>query len=73
MEKLFVGFTSVVAIFVLAFVIGLILSYPIMLLWNFCLVPAVTGINTITWLQAYGITVLCSFLFKSNSTTNKGN
>ena len=43
---------------------GLILSLPVMLLWNWCLVPATPGINEIGWLQAWGIQILCNFLFK---------
>lgn len=69
MEKIFVAISTVFGVLVLAFVFGFVLSYPVMLLWNLCLVPAITGINTITWLQAYGITLLISFLFSSTSTS----
>lgn len=51
--------------------LGLILSLPVMLLWNACLVPAVSGLNEIGWLQAWGILILSGFLFKSHLTTNK--
>ena len=53
---------------VLSFVIllGLILSLPVMLLWNGCLVPAITGVNEIGWLQAWGLSILCGFLFKTS-------
>lgn len=47
-------------------VLGLILAYPVMLLWNGCLVPAVTGVHTVTWLQAWGLIVLFGILFKSS-------
>lgn len=50
---------------------GLLFSLPVMLLWNSCLVPAIPGIKTIGWLQAWGINILCGFLFKNSSTTNK--
>ena len=50
-------------------VVALIMCYPVMLLWNNCLVPAVNGINSITWLQAVGITFLSSLLFKSGQTS----
>jgi hypothetical protein len=46
---------------------GLLFSLPVWLLWNYCLVGAVAGVSQITWLQAWGITVLCAFLFKSSS------
>lgn len=50
-------------------VLGLIISYPVMLLWNGCLVPAIVGINDITWLQAWGITVLFGILFKTHTSS----
>jgi hypothetical protein len=48
-----------------AFIAGLVLlsfllSFPLMLLWNWCLVPAVTGLNEVGWLQMWGITLLIS-------------
>jgi len=46
---------------------GLLLSLPVMLLWNYCLVGAVAGVAEIGWLQAWGILILCGFLFKSSS------
>lgn len=56
--------TVVVAI-VVVIILGLIISYPVMLLWNGCLVGAVAGVNPITWMQAWGILILSGFLFKS--------
>jgi uncharacterized membrane protein YjjB (DUF3815 family) len=49
---------------------GLICSVPIMLLWNGCFVGAITGVNAITWLQAWGLMVLFNLLFKP-TITNK--
>jgi len=49
--------------------LGLVLSLPIWLLWNSCLVPAITGVNEITWLQAWGLNILCTGLFKSGIDT----
>ncbi len=53
---------------ILVLIVGLtaLFSYFVMLLWNGCLVPAV-GVNEISWLQAWGIAILCSILFKSTS------
>lgn len=45
---------------------GLIFSLPVMLLWNYCLVGAVAGVSEVGWLQAWGIMILCAFLFKSS-------
>jgi len=46
---------------------GLVLSLPVMLLWNYCLVGAVAGVSSIGWFQAWGILILCGFLFRSTS------
>lgn len=43
---------------------GLLFSLPVMLLWNAALVPAIPGLMQIGWLQAWGILILCGFLFK---------
>ena len=51
--------------------LGLLFSLPVMFLWNGCLVGAVTGVNEITWLQAWGIMVLFGLLFKSSVDTKK--
>ena len=48
---------------------GLVLAYPIMLLWNGCLVPAVSNVHDITWMQAWGLMVLVGILFKSSTTS----
>jgi hypothetical protein len=47
---------------------GLILSLPVMWLWNGCLIGAVAGVSEIGWLQAWGISALCGLLFKTTIT-----
>jgi hypothetical protein len=49
--------------------LSFLLSWPVYMLWNGCLVGAVTGVSEVTWFQAWGLTVLCGFLFKSNVST----
>lgn len=61
---IFFGFVALVA------VIGVIMAYPVMLLWNGCLVDAVTGVHDITWLQAWGLLVLFGILFKSHASSS---
>lgn len=61
----------IVAAVGLVVVIGLVLAFPVMLLWNGCVVPAIDGVNEITWLQAWGIMVVCNFLFKPTLTQSK--
>jgi hypothetical protein len=55
-------------IFALAIFLSFLFSWPVWLLWNGCLVDAVAGVSEITWLQAWGITVLFNLLFKTTST-----
>lgn len=69
MEKLIAGIVMLAGFMVLILVIGLISSYPVMLLWNGCLVPAVTVLKEVTWLQAWGIVIISSFLFKSSQSS----
>jgi hypothetical protein len=52
-------------------VLSFLLSWPVYMLWNGCLVGAVVGVSQVTWLQAWGLTVLCGFLFKSNVSNSK--
>lgn len=46
--------------------LSFLLSWPVYMLWNGCLVGAIEGVSEVTWLQAWGLTILCGFLFKSN-------
>jgi hypothetical protein len=62
---------GVLIIFAIAFgvLVGLVFSLPVMWLWNGCLVPAITGVNEITWLQAWGLMVLINLFFKLSIST----
>lgn len=46
--------------------LSFLLSYPAMLLWNGCLVPAVAGVSEVTWLQAWGLACLFRLLFSTS-------
>ena len=50
-------------------VVAIFVSVPTMLLWNW-LMPVIFGLSTITWLQALGLCLLCSILFKSSGKLN---
>jgi len=41
-----------------------LLALPVMWLWNW-IMPILFGLPTLTWVQALGLNLLCSFLFKS--------
>ena len=68
MKELIVSFTAVVAGIATLLFISFVLSWPVMILWNECLVSAVEGIKEIGWIQAWGISTLCGILFKANIT-----
>ena len=51
--------------------LSFLLSWPVMMLWNGCLVGAVDGVKEISWLQAWGIQFLFALLFKSTFTSKK--
>jgi len=66
--KLGIILAAVVGIVALAIIIAALFAFPVMWLWNGCLVGTVDGIHPITsfW-QAFGIMVLFSLLFKSST------
>ncbi len=47
------------------------LAFPVQWLWNFCLVPAVSGLSTIGFWQALGLLILANILFKTNVEVKK--
>ena len=51
--------------------ISFLLSWPVYMLWNGCLVGAVAGVAEVTWLQSWGLSILCGMLFKPHSVTTK--
>jgi len=61
--------TAFSAIFFVSILVGLVISWFVMVLWNHCLVPAISVAHQITWLQSWGISVLSGLLFKSSSTS----
>ena len=54
-----------------ALFVSFLLAWPVMELWNGCLVPAVDGVKQIGWLQAWGLQFLINMLFKTSITTKK--
>jgi hypothetical protein len=69
MNKLIAAVIGVIGVIALAIVLSLLLAWPVMWLWNNCLVGAVDGVHPVGFWQALGLMILCSFLFKSSSTT----
>lgn len=62
-------FTVLVIGFGVIFVVALIASLPVYWLWN-GLMPDIFGLKEITWLQALGLSLLTSMLFKPSSTSS---
>lgn len=50
---------------------AIIMAWPTQLLWNYCLVPAVEGVNSIGFWQALGLNFLASILFKGSNVNSK--
>ena len=44
--------------------LSFLMSWPVMLLWNGCLVGALEGVREIGWLQAWGLQFLVNLMFK---------
>ena len=66
MEKI-AGIVGVVVLGIMGLLaLSFLLSWPVYMLWNGCLVSAIAGVSEVSWLQAWGLTILCGFLFKSN-------
>ena len=65
MEKLFAVLVGLAFLVFISF----LLSWPVYMLWNGCLVGAVSGVNEVTWLQAWGLNFLFGIMFKPSVTS----
>ena len=64
MDKFFAYLGAFVILVAGALFVSFLLSWPVMMLWNGCLVPAMDGVQKIEWLQAWGLQFLINMLFK---------
>ena len=71
MSRLLDALGIAVVIVLLALGISFLLSWPVYMLWNGCLVGAVDSVKEVTWLQAWGISILFHMLFKTTVNTEK--
>ena len=71
MEKVIVVVGTIVLGIASLLLLSFLLSWPVYMLWNGCLVGAVAGVSEVSWLQAWGLTVLCGFLFNSSVSNSK--
>ena len=51
--------------------LSFLLSLPVMLLWDAVMPSIFPGLHEITWLQAWGLSLLCGLLFKSHFDNKK--
>ena len=64
MKEILEAILAAVVILALA---AFILGWPVMWLWNNCLIEAIDGVHKIGLWQAVGLNFLVSILFKSTS------
>lgn len=67
MEKVLAVVGAIVFLVFLSF----LLSWPVYMLWNGCLVGAVAGVNEVTWLQAWGLNLLFGLMFGKTVSSSK--
>jgi hypothetical protein len=71
MSKVVVAVGTVVLGLIGLVFFSFLLSWPVYMLWNGCLVDAVEGVKQVSWLQAWGINFLFGLLFKNTNLSNK--
>jgi hypothetical protein len=65
----FIGvITTFIGLIAISLFLSFLMAWPVMELWNQCLVPAVEGVNKIEWLQAWGLQFLVNMLFRISAT-----
>ena len=65
----FIGvITTFIGLIAISLLLSFLLAWPVMELWNQCLVPAVEGVKEIGWLQAWGLQFLVVMLFRISAT-----
>ena len=69
MEKAIAVIIAGVVALAMAVFISFILSWLVYMLWNGCLVGAIRGVNEVTWLQAWGLSILFGLMFNTTVKT----
>jgi hypothetical protein len=65
MQKFIAVILGILGFIGLLIAVCLLVAIPVFLLWNW-LMPDIFGLKEITFLQSYGLMVLCGLLFKGN-------
>ena len=71
MTNIITAITAILLSLAALLFLSFLLAWPVMELWNGCLVPAVHGVKEIGWLQAWGLQFLFNLLFKATLTSKK--
>ena len=69
MNDLLTGIFLLIGIIVFVALFGLLLAFPIKWCWNYT-IPAIFGLHTITWGQAWCLNFLTGCFFKATQTNN---
>jgi hypothetical protein len=64
---LFGKFITLIGALAFLVFISFLLSWPVYILWNACLIGAVDGVHEVTWMQAWGLNLLFGMLFTKSS------
>jgi magnesium-transporting ATPase (P-type) len=65
MDKFLTGVVGLMVGFGIIVVFGLVISLPVYWLWN-AILPELFGFKEISWLQAWGLLILCGLLFRNS-------
>jgi len=60
--------SAFIGLILVLILVSFLLAWPVMVLWNGCLVGSIDGVREIGWLQAWGIQFLFGILFKTTVT-----
>ena len=58
--------TGIIIAIIIGFVFSIIFALPVMWLWNW-LMPSIFGLTKIGFWKAWGLSLLCGFLFRSSN------
>ena len=70
LQKIAMGIGIGVILLIIFAVVSIVAAIPPYFLWNW-LMPAIFGLTTITFWQAWGLSFLSSILFKNSSSNSK--
>jgi hypothetical protein len=69
--RVFEAFITIISALAFLVFLSFLLSWPVFMLWNGCLVDAIEGVKEVTWMQAWGLNLLSGILFKATVKNNK--